>query len=193
MLYRIAGCIFIFLFKFLYFYKVVGRKNVPSGGFLICGNHTGLSDPIFIAAALGLFTKKRVRFMAKAELFENRLFAAVLRGLGAFPVRRGAADIGAIKEALKILNADGRLLVFPEGTRNSTEGAKAGAGMLALRSDCDVVPVYVSPGRRPFHRVRIVFGQPYRPAPPDGKPHSEDYHRAADEILRRIYALENDR
>ncbi len=193
MLYRIAGCIFIFFFKLFYFYKVIGRKNVPSGGFLICGNHTGLSDPIFIAVALGLFAKKPVRFMAKAELFENKLFGAVLRGLGAFPVKRGAADIGAIKEALKILNGGGRLLVFPEGTRNSTDGAKAGAGMLALRSDCDVVPVYVSPGRKLFHRVYIVFGQPYRPALPDAKPVSEDYHRAADEILRRVYTLENNR
>ena len=190
MLYFLVGLFSIIIFKILYFYKIIGKQNIPEGGCLICCNHSGLSDPIFVAIALGLFTKKRPRFMAKAELFRNKIFGALLRNLGAFPVKRGTADIGAIKESLKIIGSDGRLLLFPEGTRNSTDGAKAGAGMLALRSDCAVLPVYVTPGRKPFHRVRVVVGEAFHPEKPEGKPGSEDYQNTADEILRRIYALE---
>lgn len=193
MLYTIVGALAIFFFKILYFYKIVDRQNMPEGKCLICSNHSGLSDPVFVAIATGLCSKNRPRFMAKAELFKNKLFGACLRKLGAFPVKRGTADIGAIKESLRILASDGRLLLFPEGTRNSNDGAKAGAGMLALRSDCDVVPVYVSPGRKPFHRVRVVVGEPFRPQKPEGKPGSDDYQNAADEILRRVYALESKR
>ena len=193
MLYFLVGFFSIIIFKILYFYKIIGRENLPEGKCLVCVNHTGLSDPVFVAIAMGLCTKNRPRFMAKAELFKNKLFAAIMRSLGAFPVKRGTADIGAIKESLKILSSNGRLLLFPEGTRNSADGAKAGAGMLALRSDCEVVPVYVSPGRKPFHRVRVVIGEPFRPEKPEGKPGSADYQTAADEILRRIYALESKR
>ena len=191
MFYQIAIRAVNLLWHFWFKLQIFGRENEPKeGGYILASNHCSAIDPMIVCQGI---RRVPIHYMAKAELFENKLFGAVLRGLGAFPVKRGAADIGAIKEALKILNSGGRLLVFPEGTRNSTDGAKAGAGMLALRSDCDVVPVYVSPGRKLFHRVYIVFGQPYRPALPDAKPVSEDYHRAADEILRRVYTLENNR
>jgi 1-acyl-sn-glycerol-3-phosphate acyltransferase len=164
-----------------------GLENIPEGGgYLVCANHRTMLDPFFFAYQF----KPQLFFMAKAELFRNKIFGALLRNLGAFPVKRGTADIGAIKESLKIIGSDGRLLLFPEGTRNSTDGAKAGAGMLALRSDCAVLPVYVTPGRKPFRRVRVVVGEAFHPEKPEGKPGSEDYQNTADEILRRIYALE---
>lgn len=191
MFYCFSVALFMFIYKVLYFYKITGRENLPDGAFLMCANHTGLSDPIFLALALGLRTKPHPRFMAKAELFDNKLVGAVLRALGAFPVRRGEADIMAIKESLKTLSSGGRLVLFPEGTRNSSDGAKAGAGMFALRSGCDVVPVYITPGRKPFHRVRVVVGKPFRSEKPAGKPSNEDYHQTADEILKKVYELKD--
>ncbi len=190
MFYRCCVALFMAIYKFLYFYKIIGRENIPEGAFLLCANHTGLSDPIFLSFPLGLRTNPKPRFMAKAELFDNKIVGTMIRWLGGFPIRRGAADIAAIKESLKTLSSGGKLVLFPEGTRNGTDGAKAGAGMLALRSGCQVVPAYITPGRKPFHRVQIVIGKPYVPEKPEGKPTNEDYHRAADEILRRIYELD---
>ena len=57
MLYFLVGFFSIIIFKILYFYKIIGRENLPKGKCLICANHTGLSDPIFVAIAMGLCTK----------------------------------------------------------------------------------------------------------------------------------------
>ena len=80
-------------------------------------------------------------------------------------------------------------MIFPEGTRNSDDGAKAGAGMLALHTGCDILPVYISPGRKAFHRVKIIIGKSFKAEQGDGKTSGQRYHAAADEILRRIYEL----
>ncbi len=186
MFYKFARVLFVVLYKFLYFYKIEGRENIPERGFMVCANHTGLSDPIFIGLALD--TKVKISFMAKVELFKNKPFAWVLRHLNAFPVNRGEADIKAVKEALKVLKSNERLALFPEGTRNSDYGARAGAGMFALHTGCDILPVYISPGRKPFHRVRVVVGKPYKAVAPEGTA-AERYQAVADDILGRIYEL----
>jgi len=186
-IYKCARAIAAFIFKIANFYRVYGRQNIPDGGVLVCGNHTNFADPILAGVALD--TKVRVRYMAKKELFSKKFFAWFLGKVGAFPVNRGVADLTAIKEALRTLNSGERLVMFPEGTRNSDEGAKAGVGMLALRSGCPILPVYITPGKRLFKRVRLIIGEPYYPQKPESKPTQEDYRRVADECLEKINAL----
>ena len=73
--------------------KVTGSELVPAEGpVIVAPNHKSIVDPFFI----GLATKRRLHFMAKAELFEGRS-ARVLSGLGAYPVRRGTADPEALE------------------------------------------------------------------------------------------------
>lgn len=186
-MYRVFRALAAAIFKFLNFYRVSGRENIPSGGVLVCANHTNLSDPVFVGLALD--TKVRMRFMAKIELFRSKLLGWFLGKLGVFPVNRGAPDLSAIKTALKTLASGERLVMFPEGTRNSDEGAKAGAGMLALRSGRPILPIYITPGKKAFRRVNVVIGKPYYPDKPEGKPTQEDYHRIADDCLEKIKAL----
>ena len=171
--------------KPVFFYRVLGRGGEPDGGCLVCANHTSITDPVFVGIALD--TRREIRFMAKVELFKNKLFAWFLRSLGAFPVRRGEADIGAIKCSLKTIKDGGRLMLFPEGTRGGDE-AKAGAGMLALRTGCPVLPIYVSPKKRAFRRVWVVVGEPFFPAKTGASP-AEANRAAAEEIMERVYAL----
>lgn len=152
---------------------------------MVCANHTGLSDPFFISFFLS--TNIRVSFMAKAELFRNKILAYIMKRLNAFPVKRGEADMKAIKESIQVLKKGERLIVFPEGTRNSDSGAKAGAGMLALHTGCNILPVYITPGRKPFHRVTVCIGKSYKAEPAEGKTPNDRYHATADDILRRIY------
>lgn len=140
---------------------VEGRENLPEGGCIICPNHTSLLDPIHVAFALG--HNQRPRFMAKAELFKNPLFAAIIRGLGAFPVQRGAADINSIRESLSILREGGKLMIFPEGTRvreGETADAKAGAAFLSSRAGVPMVPMYIQGSAKHFSIVRIRIGEP---------------------------------
>ena len=133
--------------------------------------------------------------MAKIELFKGAL-GYVLTRLGSFPVKRGEADFGAMREALKRLKNGRVILIFVEGTRrigNEPSKAQAGGGFLAMKSKVPVVPVYLqgtnqvlAPGTKFFKRgpVTATFGEPFfvNDAP--------SYEEASQRILDKIYALD---
>jgi len=73
-------------FHLFYGFKVTGLENVPTAGaIIVAANHASALDPL----ALGAACPRPLRFMAKAELFDNPILALILRGLRAFPVKRG--------------------------------------------------------------------------------------------------------
>src|SRR5204862_6774807 len=140
-------------------------------------------------------------FLAKEALFRIPLFGPLLGRLNARPVRREGRDPGALRIALRILEAQGALLIFPEGTRGD-EGvlrpAKAGAGMLAVMSGAPVVPVYVKGsghawprGRRvPRPRkVTVTFGEPLRFDGARGGDRKQRYEIASREMMEAITRL----
>ena len=144
-------------------FRVHGRENIPEGGALICCNHSGMADPLWVIFAMG--RKNRMKIMAKVQLIRIPLLGPFLQWAGVFGVDRGNNDIGAIKTALRVLKEGQKLLLFPEGTRVRPPKripAKSGAAMLATRTDSLVVPVYVTPRSAPFVPVDLYFGTPYR-------------------------------
>lgn len=170
--------------------KLIGKENEPeSGPVIICANHISMADPLFI----GLVFKREISFMAKAELFKNKLFGRFLKSIGVIPVKRGEADIAAIKSALSVLKSGNVLGIFPEGTRNADadESAKNGAAMLAYKTKSKVLPVAISVKNNKvkfFRRVLIVAGEaiPYDALDyGDGK----DYAKASEQIMEKIYEL----
>ena len=85
-----------------YDFHIEGEENVPEEeGFLIAANHRTYADPVLLTMPV----KKPVKYMAKEELFKNPLFAAFIRGLGAFPIRRGAGDMGVINDTIERLKS----------------------------------------------------------------------------------------
>ncbi|MBR3928320.1 MAG: 1-acyl-sn-glycerol-3-phosphate acyltransferase [Clostridia bacterium] len=139
--------------------KVTGGENMPlDGKAILCANHQSLQDPLVLAT----YVKRRMHFMAKKELFKNKLFGKVLSALGAFPVARGQNDLGAIRTAFKLLSEDEALGIFPEGTR-FTDGemheAKNGVSMIALRTGAQVIPAYIIGNYKPFRKMRVVIGK----------------------------------
>ncbi|MCL2748234.1 MAG: 1-acyl-sn-glycerol-3-phosphate acyltransferase [Oscillospiraceae bacterium] len=189
--YRIAYAIAFSVIRPFFRLRVVGRENIPAGGAVVCANHTASSDPIFLSFALT--RKHKVHFMAKAELMSNPFSRTFLKGLAAFPVRRGASDITAIKHAFRLLRDEKKLGMFPEGTRvhhDDEAQAKTGAVMLSTRSGAPFLPVWISPGRKHlFSRIDIVIGSPYRWGEKRVSP--DIYHKIADELMKRVYNLGN--
>ncbi|MGE5405816.1 MAG: lysophospholipid acyltransferase family protein [Candidatus Saccharibacteria bacterium] len=118
-----------------------GTEKFPSeGAVIITSNHINFWDPVLV----GAFLKRQVHFMAKAELFDNKLLGWFLRSLNAIPVKRGSPDRKALRKAIEVLENEGVLGIFPEGTRSQTgELAKAyhGAAMLAVKGKAQVIPV----------------------------------------------------
>ena len=167
-------------------YHVIGREKVPDGGCVLVANHTQWADPVLVGTALG--NQYPLVAMAKKELFQIKLLGPLISALGAFPVDRGTADIGAIKTSLKAVKEGKKLLIFPEGGTKHKAGdeAKVGAAMIAARTGAPIVPIYISENKKFRSKVYVVFGDAYIPE----KTKSKDGYRAiADDMMRRIYAL----
>lgn len=181
--------IWIFM-KLFHPWKAVGAENIPEGAVVICGNHTSLGDPFYVVCAMG--RKRQTHVMAKDEIMKWPVIGWILKKAGIFGVKRGKADVAALKEALRVLRNGEKLLLFPEGTRvkeGESSEAHTGAAMFAIRTGAPLLPVYISPQKRIFRKTAVIFGQPYQPEYEGKKATPEDYRRIADDLLARIRAL----
>src|SRR3954449_1542811 len=144
----------------------IGREHVPDGPVIIASNHRSFLDPFVIAT----IARRPMYYVAKEELFRNRLFSWWLNALGAFPVRRGQGDADMLETARAILQRGDAILMFPEGTRirpGALGRPKRGVGRLALETGAPVVPVAILGTEairkgwriRP-HKVRVRVGRP---------------------------------
>ena len=146
--------------KIIYRVKVEEIKNVPKNqACIICGNHIhGLDAPALIAVV-----NRKIRFMAKEELWKSKGFRFMAFVYRVFPVKRGQRDTDAIKTSLKILKNNEILGIYPEGTRNGlAKGVKPknGAVNLAIRAGVPIIPFAVKGDFRPFKKVTYRFGKP---------------------------------
>ena len=171
-------------------WKAVGVENIPDGAVLMCGNHTSLGDPLYVVCCMGW--KRQTHVMAKEEIMRWPVIGWLLKKAGIFGVKRGKAEVAALKEALRVLRDGEKLLLFPEGTRvkeGEVSEAHTGAAMFATRTGAPLLPVYISPKKRIFRKTTVIFGQPYNPAYEGRKATPEDYQRIADDLLVRIRSL----
>jgi 1-acyl-sn-glycerol-3-phosphate acyltransferase len=154
------------LFKLLYRYKSIGFENVPTdGGCILASNHMGYSDPVL----LGLSQKRRLYFMAKSELFRRKLFSALIRALGAFPVERGTLDNKAIKTGEDLISDGEIMTIFIEGGRTKTGELmrpRSGCALVAQNMQVPVIPAcitIVGNPKNPFAKRIVHFGKPLSP------------------------------
>jgi 1-acyl-sn-glycerol-3-phosphate acyltransferase len=190
MLYRLARLIATVYMVLFHRISFVGRENIPAEGpVLIYANHPSAFDMFLIAARI----KRKVHFMAKAELFANPFLAYIFRGLGAFPVHRGKGDAGSVKSAISLLKQGQVVGIFPEGTRTrkkAPERRKGGAALIAYHTDAPILPVALDGHYHIFCKMRIVYGKPFHLQKPiSGKPDREALYAATSDIIDRIYAL----
>lgn len=161
MFFKVIYCLLMPVFRLVYRVKISGRENIPKDACVVCANHTNLTDPIFLAIALGL--SQNWIFMAKAELFKIPVLNVLLKWLGAIPVNRGSTDISTLRNAIDGLSQGKKVMIFPEGTRVQGEadvsGAKTGAAMIASRAKAPMLPVYISGGKHLFGKVNIIIGK----------------------------------
>ncbi len=147
-------------YRCLFFVRVEGAENVPrEGAVMITPNHISYWDP----ALIGAFCPRCVRFMAKAELFNNKPFGLLIKALGAFPVARGGGDVEAIKNSIRILKDGGALVMFPHGRRirpGEDVMIKEGAVVIAMRAKALIVPAYIEGSYKPFRPMTLKLGKP---------------------------------
>ena len=185
----------------LYRVEVVGRENIPEDtersklpGFMLCSNHIANLDPVVIVAAIRI----KINWMAKESLFKIPVLAPLIRALGAYPVNRASGDVGAIKRTIAQLKDCKSVGIFPQGHRKPavdprTTEVRYGAGMIAYRAGCDVLPVCIETKKRkllPFTKTVIIVGERI-PFAQLGltEGNTESYKHASDLIFDRICTL----
>ena len=127
-----------------------GDENIPrKGGGVLAINHTSYLD--FALAGTGALPVKRfVRFMAKKELFDNKIAGPLLRGMHHINVDR-ANGAASFVTALKALESGEIVGIFPEGTISTSfeiKQLKSGAVRLAIGAGVPIVPTIVWGGQR---------------------------------------------
>jgi 1-acyl-sn-glycerol-3-phosphate acyltransferase len=175
----------------------ISSDKVPqSGPVILAPNHFSFMDHFFLAD----FVRRKVRFMAKSQMFKPPLQFVYTHG-GVFPVRRGARDEEAFRTAHTILERGGCMAMYCEGGRSRTGGlaekAKPGIGRLALESGAPIVPIAIHGSSRvrnwkrlQFPKVVVQFGDPIRYERVED-PTRHQQQVVADEIfdeIKRLYA-----
>ena len=166
-IYELARIILTPLCLLIYRARPIGAENVPTTGpVILAPNHFSQWDHFFA----GVFIRRKVRFMAKSQLFSNPLIKWIFFHGGAFPIRRGHHDEEAFKTAFTILGRGGCMLMYPEGGRSRTGGIsepRPGVGRIALQTGVPVIPVAIHGSaavrgwrKLRFPKVTVQFGEP---------------------------------
>lgn len=190
MFYTVIRGIVRVILKFIYKIEVVGKENIKKDGNLILSsNHTHVLDPVTLA----IIFPRQIHFMAKKELFKNKILSYVITKLGAFPINREETDLSAIKMALRVLKQEKVLGVFPEGTRVKEfdlENVKSGTALLSVKSKSPVQPVYIEGNYKIFSRIKVYIGKPIEFSDYyEKRLNNEEYTLLSEEILKTIYSI----
>src|SRR6202790_5480429 len=177
--------------------RSISTEKVPGrGSVILAPNHFSFMDHFL----MGCYIRRKVRFMAKSQLFKRPMQFIYTHG-GVFPVRRGARDEETFITAETILARGGAITMYCEGGRSRTgkvaEKAKRGIGRLALETGAPVVPIAIYGSSRvrnwrrlQFPKVTIQYGDAVRWERIES-PTREQQQAVADQVLveiRRLYA-----
>jgi len=158
--------IFCLLFVRLRFY---GQDNLPKdGSFILVSNHQSYLDPVFC----GIGVHRDLCYLARDSLFRNKFLGKAIASVNAIPVKRGSADLKAIRAVIDRLNLGMGVCLFPEATR-SPDGRvaafKGGFTILCKRTDAMIVPAVIDGAYEcwPRHKkflsrglVVVCYGEP---------------------------------
>ena len=178
-------------FRFFFPTKFVGKKNLPKGACIIASNHTSNMD----AVNLAVHTWEKKYFLAKKELFKNRLVGFFAKKCGGIKIDRQGNDVNAIKESLKVLRNNKKLVIFPEGTRTNNENmelgeVKQGVAMFAIKAKVQIVPMFIVRKPKVWRRNKVVIGQPFELTEFYGKKLSaEDLSQATEIVAKKMEEL----
>lgn len=149
-------------FKLIFPIKIFGREKVNKQEKLVLAfNHQSGWDPILWT----IWTRHHTRFMYKSTFDKNWILKKGFKALEFVSVRRGTADIKAIKGAMDILKDNKLFGVFPEGTRNKEvdclQEFKVGTAMIAIKTQSPICPVYIFDRAKAFHKNYMLVGEKF--------------------------------
>ena len=161
---------------------------------MLCANHIAVRDVLLIWSTC----HREIKFIAKKELFSVPIVGSAIKALGAVKLDRGGSDVAAMRKSVDLLGGGDIVAIFPQGHRYpavdpSTTPIKSGAGMIAYRSGCDVIPVFIkTKGNKYgfFKKTELFYGAPIKNSSL-GFTHGgkDEYDAAANMIFDEILKL----
>lgn len=178
--------------------EVQGVNHIPrEGGVLLVSNHVSLLDPVIVGSA----ASREIHYMARSNAFSIPGLGMLISAYNAYPVNRGAADLGALRKTISLLKTGNAVLIFPEGTRSAdgTLGdARDGACFIACRARVPTVPVFHSGAERMLPRgsrclrraqLTVVFGPPIELAAGESENKRNIYKQMGEQMMQAIANL----
>ena len=171
--------------------KFIGKKNLPKGACIISSNHTSNMD----APLLATHTWEKKYYLAKKELFKGKFVSWYLKSIGGIKIDRSSNDVTAIKNCLKVLKNNKKLVIFPEGTRTNNENmelgeVKQGVSLFATKARVPIVPMFVMKKPKIFRRNKVFIGQPFELEEFYGRKLSnEDMEKASEIVATKMNEL----
>lgn len=145
---------------FLYQVKIEGKEHIPTdSSAILAPNHRSNWDPLWVA----FITNREIVFLAKEELFHNKIIGFLLKKCHVIPVKRNTGDMAAIRTCIRSLKKGELLGIFPEGTRvkNGKESEpKEGVALLASKAGAPIIPISISADYRMFGKNKVVIHPP---------------------------------
>ena len=199
-LYQLVRALIALVSRTYWRLTIEGRENVPAtGAFVVAPVHRSFIDFALVSGV----TRRRMRYMGKDSLWKVSLFGRLISALGAFPVRRGAADREALRRSIEVVERGEPLVLFPEGTRRfgpTIEHLFDGAAHVATRAGVPVVPVGIGGSERAMQKgkrlprpvkIHIVVGKPlHPPMNPGGRASRRAVHELTEQLhveLQRLF------
>ncbi|WPM31789.1 lysophospholipid acyltransferase family protein [Hydrogenobacter sp. T-2] len=182
-------------FRSLFRIEAYGLENIPKEPCIVVSNHRSHLDP----PVLNSVFPEPLRFLAKEELFKVPILGKLLPHMGALPVKRGSGDLEVLELALELMHFGCKVGIFPEGTRADPGEflrPKLGVGLLAIKSQRPVLPVYIegtdkvfprgAKFPKPGHPIRVFIGKSKVYYDEDNL---KGYRRVAEDIMESIKEL----
>jgi 1-acyl-sn-glycerol-3-phosphate acyltransferase len=174
-----------------------GADRAPKeGAMILAPNHVSYCDPFWVSIPF----RRPLAYMTWEKIMRLPLLGRLGKAYGAFPVKIEKGDRAALRHSLEQLKRGGGLVIFPEGGRTLTGRLmpfKAGVIRLALETGAPIVPVTIIGGYRAFsphhifprpYKVRVVYHEPIRLAPPQDESQMKEYMREQTEYLQSVVA-----
>lgn len=152
------------IYKIYYNPKIYNKENLKiDGPIIIAGNHINVMDQCNVIIS----TKRVITYMAKKEYFDSFKTRWFFKSVGCIPVNRGSKEDTSKIEAIKVLNNNGAIGIFPEGTRNKTKEKllpfKYGAVSMAKETYATIIPFAIV-GDYKFRskNLKVKIGKPFK-------------------------------
>ncbi|TCS95497.1 lysophospholipid acyltransferase family protein [Hazenella coriacea] len=198
MIYAIAKWVIKMFLHTYHRVEVYGMEDLPrQGSLIVVGNHVSYLDSFYIASLL----PRPVHFMARQESFAHPITRRLLHFAGAFPVNREKPEIRTMRTALRYLEQQEVVGIFPEGGIDgdgSFQEIKQGASYLATKGNCPILPVYIEgtqialpEGQKWIKPIKITLyvGNPI--IPPDVGSSKEKQLLVSEQIQQQLRSLKN--